>query len=412
MQTLLIIGFVWPEPSSSAAGSRMLQLIEVFRSLGMKIVFASTASDSDFMVDMRDLGIDKVTIELNNSNFDEFIRNLHPSIVLFDRFMVEEQFGWRVAKECPNALRILDTEDLHCLRLARQIALKEKREFNESDLLNDTAKREIASILRSDISLIISSFEMNLLTDFFKVDPALLLYLPFLLDPIEQKTIQKWHSFENRSKFVFIGNFLHEPNWDAVQFLHTEIWPIIRTKLPSAEIDIYGAYPSQKVTQLNNPKQGFNCKGRAINAQEVVSNARVTIVPLRFGAGLKGKLVEAMQCGTSSVTTSIGAEAMHENLPWNGAIANSAEEIASAACELYTNEEKWKKSQLSGIEIVNSLYSKDVHSQNFLNKLKEVQLNLKEHRIQNFTGAMLLHHTLTSTKYMSLWIEEKNKPKL
>ena len=134
MQKILIIGFVWPEPNSSAAGKRMLQLIDSFLSEGAKITFASTASDSDFMFDVQELGIDKVNIELNNSSFDEFVKQLDPSIVLFDRFIVEEQFGWRVSEICPDAVRILDTEDLHCLRSARQLAVKEKREFALEDL--------------------------------------------------------------------------------------------------------------------------------------------------------------------------------------------------------------------------------------------------------------------------------------
>jgi glycosyltransferase involved in cell wall biosynthesis len=408
MKNILIIGFVWPEPNSSAAGSRMLQLIEAFLSEGAKITFASTASDSDFMFDVQQLGINKVSIELNNSNFDTFVRELNPEIVLFDRFMVEEQFGWRVAKECPNALRILDTEDLHCLRSARQLAVKEKREFNTTDLFSDTSKREVASIFRSDITLIISTFEMKILTENFKVDPSLLLHLPFFLDPISELTITNWKSFEERIDFAFIGNFLHEPNWDAVKYLKEEIWPLIKKELPDSKINIYGAYPSQKVNQLHNEKEGFLIKGRAQSASEVIENARVTIVPLRFGAGIKGKLVESMQCGTPSITTSIGAESMHGNLPWSGFIENETSEIAKKSIELYTSKSTWLEAQKKGINIINSIYSKKDNSSLFLSNVKQIQQNIEQHRINNFTGAMLMHHTLASTKYMSKWIEEKN----
>jgi glycosyltransferase involved in cell wall biosynthesis len=409
MQNILIIGFVWPEPNSSAAGGRMLQLIEAFLSEGAKITFASTASDSDFMFDVQQLGIDKVSIELNNSNFDTFVCDLNPNIVLFDRFMVEEQFGWRVAKECPNALRILDTEDLHCLRSARQIALKEEREFNTTDLFSDTSKREVASILRCDLTLIISTYEMQILTEIFKVDSTLLLYLPFFLNPISDEEISTKKTFEERNDFAFIGNFLHEPNWDAVKYLKETIWPLVKKELPDSKINIYGAYPSQKVTQLHNEKEGFIIKGRAKSASEVIENAKVTIVPLRFGAGIKGKLVEAMQCGTPSVTTSIGAESMHGNIPWSGFIANESSEIAKKSIELYTSKSTWLEAQIKGIEIINSIYSKKENSTLFISKVKEIQQNLEQHRINNFTGAMLMHHTLASTKYMSKWIEEKNK---
>ncbi len=189
---------------------------------------------------------------------------------------IEEQFGWRVAENCPNALRLLDTEDLHCLRLARQKAFKENRPFSTDDLLEeDVAKREIASILRCDVSLMISEYEMELLQTVFKIDSKILYYLPLLLEPIEDSMIQKSPSFEERNYFVFIGNFLHEPNWNAVQYLKETIWPLIRKQLPEAVLHIYGAYPSQKVLQLHQPKQGFYIMGRADDAQEVVKNAQL-----------------------------------------------------------------------------------------------------------------------------------------
>ncbi|MFM2367906.1 MAG: hypothetical protein RL619_202, partial [Bacteroidota bacterium] len=169
VQKILIIGFVWPEPNSSAAGGRMMQLISLFRAQGFRITFASPAQNSDFMVDLDEYEVDKKSIELNNSSFDLFVKDLNPTVVLFDRFMMEEQFGWRVAENCPDALRILDTEDLHCLRLARQKAFNENRIFTTSNLLSeDIAKREIASILRCDLSLIISEFEMEILESIFK----------------------------------------------------------------------------------------------------------------------------------------------------------------------------------------------------------------------------------------------------
>jgi len=178
---LLVIGFVWPEPKSSAAGSRMMQLMSLFQANGYRITFASTAQNLEFSEDLSALEIATKSIELNSATFDDFVKELNPTVVLFDRFMVEEQFGWRVSENCPNALKILDTEDLHCLRLARQQAVKNHREFTSDDLFSDVAKREIASILRCDISLMVSEYEMELLQKQFKVSKDLLLYLPLLL---------------------------------------------------------------------------------------------------------------------------------------------------------------------------------------------------------------------------------------
>ena len=409
-QSLLIIGFVWPEPNSSAAGGRMVQLISIFKNQGFDITFASPAMDSDYMVDLNSLGVNKKSIALNCSSFDVFVKELNPTIVLFDRFMIEEQFGWRVAENCPDALRLLDTEDLHCLRLARQKAFKENRPFSMDDLLvEEVAKREIASILRCDVSLMISEYEMEVLETIFKIDSGLLYYLPLLLESIDDEIIQNLPSFEERNNFVFIGNFLHEPNWNAVQFLKETIWPLIRKQMPEAVLQIYGAYPSQKVLQLHQSKQGFHIMGRANDAHKVVRNARVVLASLRFGAGIKGKLLEAMQCGTPSVTTTIGAESMCGDLPWNGFIADNPQVFANKAVELYQDKNLWLKAQQNGYEIIEKRYLKSLFENDFVNHILKVQTYLKQHRMHNFMGTMLQHHTLTSTKYMSRWIEEKNK---
>ncbi|HLP64555.1 glycosyltransferase [Flavobacterium sp.] len=401
---LLIIGFVWPEPKSSAAGTRMMQLIELFQSNDYEVTFASTAQNLDFSEDLEALGLTAKSIQINSSAFDEFVKELNPTVVVFDRFMVEEQFGWRVSESCPSALKILDTIDLHLLRNARQMAVKGNREFVSDDLYSDVAKREIASILRCDLSLMVSEYEMDLLQSQFKISDDLLHYLPLFAEP-QSKIL----SFDEREDFVFIGNFMHEPNWDAVQVLYSEIWPSIHAKLPLAKMLVYGAYPTQKVLELNKPKMNFYSKGRAEDALKVIQEAKVVLAPLRFGAGIKGKLLEAMQCGTPSVTTSIGAESMKGDLEWNGFIADDPIEFARSAIELYSNQIVWEKSKKNGFDILKERYKKSSFDTTFLERIKTLSDKLKEHRNQNFIGSLLQHHTLSSTKYMSKWIEEKNK---
>jgi glycosyltransferase involved in cell wall biosynthesis len=410
IKKLLIVGFVWPEPKSSAAGGRMMQLISIFKENGFEITFASAAQESDFMVDLSEFGVIKKSIELNSSSFDDFVAELNPDVVLFDRFMVEEQFGWRVVEKCPNAIRILDTEDLHCLRTSRQKAFKENRIFELEDLLSEeVAKREIASILRCDLSLIISEFEMNILKEVFKINEDLLFYLPFLVDEMNEEDLLELPSFENRNDFVFIGNFLHEPNWNTVQYLKEAIWPFIKKDFPEAVLKVYGAYPSQKVLQLHQPKNGFYIMGRAEDANEIVKNAKVVLAPIRFGAGLKGKLLEAMQCGTPSATTSVGSEAMHDGLPWNGFIEDNLAEFAKKAIELYQNENLWKEAQKSGIAIINKCYQKSNYSNELISLVNSLLIDSKSHRLHNFMGNLLQHHAFKSTMYMSKWIEAKNK---
>jgi glycosyltransferase involved in cell wall biosynthesis len=404
---ILIIGLVWPEPQSSAAGTRMLQLISLFQKWGYEVVFASTASENEINFDLRTIGVAKVALQLNSNSFDAFVKKCNPSIVLFDRFITEEQFSWRVTKNCPEAIKLLDSEDLHCLRYTRAANFKKGIPFIVENLFEeDWTKREIASILRCDLTLIIAEFEIEVLTRYFKIDTSLLLYLPILFEEVDLGAIG---GFQDRNNFVFIGNFWHEPNWDAVLYLKKSIWPLIRKELQKATISIYGAYPSQKVFELHNKKEGFLVLGRAEDAKTVISDARVLVAPIRFGAGLKGKLLEAMQYGTPSVTTSIGAESINGGLDWNGFISDDAFDLASKAIVLHENEDLWLESQRKGLIILNERFLWSSFENLFYETIENLKINLRKHRKANFYGSLLLHHSMKSAEYMSRWIEEKNK---
>lgn len=408
---LLIIGFVWPEPKSSAAGSRMMQLINAFKKRDYAITFVSSALKNDKSFNLDNLGVSQAEIELNSSSFDEFVKKLNPDVVLFDRFMTEEQFGWRVEEQCPDALKILDTEDLHCLRKAREQAYKDKNPFSKSYLFNETAKREIASILRCDLSLIISEAEMDILKNWFKIDDVLLCYLPFMLKEISDKEQALLPKFDQRNHFIFIGNFLHPPNYDALIHLKKSIWPGIRQKLPEAELHIYGAYSSRKIDQFHDKKEGFFIKGFADDVQKAMSKSRVCLVPLLFGAGLKGKMIDAMLYGTPCISTSIGAEGLYGNLAPNGFVKDDWQNFIENAIQLYTNESMWYEKQNNGFNIINNRFKKSLFENSLFDRIENLQTNLNKHRTENFIGSMLMHHTLQSTKYMSKWIEEKNKSK-
>lgn len=423
MKKLLIIGYVWPEPNSSAAGSRMLDLIQLFDADSWQITFASASVLSPHRFDLRQLGIIEKIIELNSSSFDEFISELQPQVVLFDRFFTEEQFGWRVQKVCPQAVTILDTEDLHSLRNTRQRLLKEKQKSfeNETDsqsvgpilldmpelycemLKDENCLREISAIYRCDLTLMISTFEINLLCDYFHIPSQLLFYLPY--QSLTGVPYSHNPSFEQRQHFIFAGNFRHAPNWDAVLWLKKILWPEISKRLPAAELHIYGAYPPPKATELHKPAERFYIKGWVDDLITPTQNARVVLAPLRFGAGLKGKLFEAMKCNTPSVTTSIGAEGIAGADHWPGIIADNTDDFINAAVTLYNDRSNWYEYQKKSRPL---LMGSDLPLK-LLNMVSLMEDDLENYRSRNLTGQLLRQETLRSHKYMSLWIEEKNK---
>lgn len=408
---VLIIGSVWPEPNSSGASLRMQELMQLFVRQQWQVEFASAATESEFMADLDAFGVQSRTIKLNDSSFDRFLEAYRPDLVLFDRFTMQEQFGWRVAKVCPDALQLLETIDLHFLRQARHMVFKRQAQVvqhvEKSDLFNEVAVREVAAILRSDLSILVSDYEEALLQRQFSVDSSLLHLCPFMFsrDQIHRDTA----AFEERQHFVTIGNFRHAPNWDAVLWLKQEIWPKIRVRLPRAELHIYGAYTPPRATALHQPRDGFLIKGRAASVSELMQSARVCLAPLRFGAGIKTKLADAMLNGTPNVTTSMGIEGMSGHCNWSGLIADEADSFAEQAIALYQNHRLWQQCQQNGFDIITALFDEATNGEALVQRIRQVRENLAEHRLNNFTGAMLRSHHHRSTEFMSRWIEAKNR---
>lgn len=426
---VLFVGLVWPEPKSSAASQNVLSYITLFIEHGYTVTFACAADKTEQSENLSALGVDEKQILLNDSSFDNFVHQLQPNICIFDRFISEEQFAWRVTEAAPDCLKILDCEDLHFLRDARHKAHKQGLDSSLLSsilpyLYSDICKRELAAIIRCDASILLSEYEVAILSDIFGIKKDILHYCPFL---ISQKYQASTKAFDDRVDFVSIGSFRHAPNWDAVLTLKQSIWPALRKAIPKARCHIYGSYLSPKAKQLENKKEGFLVHGFVPDAFTAISSARLLLAPLNFGAGIKGKLVDAMQCGTPSITTPIGAEGLlslehHQQTPkvngkelwanWPGAVQNinpSPDAFINSAIELYTNEISWTKAKQQCDIQFSQLFDYAKQSTALLQKVSDLQTNLLEHRRCNFLGQVLQHHTTNSTKYMSQWIEAKNR---
>jgi len=396
---VLVIGKVWPEPCSSAAGTRTLGLIDSFLDAGWSVTFAATAQPTEHSVDLVKRGVSIKKIQVNEDVFDEWARTLAPDFVVFDRYMTEEQFGWRIEKTCPNALRVLDTIDLHCLREAREQQLKHGGTLN---LFNEVALREIAAIFRSDLSLIISEFEIECLHSVFQVPAAQLSYLPLMLDaPAESAS-----SYEDRKDFVMIGNYLHAPNWDAVRWCCAEIWPVIRRHLPDAELHLYGSYEPEKARQLGNTTNGIHICGRADDALKTLERYRVNLAPLRFGAGQKGKVADGFCAGTPTVATPIAAESMNGPIDWGCPLHADAAGFAQTAVDVYAQPELWGKVEQQGSRILEKRFLAKEWKPRLIARMESLNT---DSRRNYFMGRMLRHHQHRSTEYMSRWIEAKNR---
>lgn len=412
---VLIIGIVWPEPRSSAAGLRSWTLIRAFRDAGAEVHFASPANEAPDTETLRAQKIPTHAIAPNDPTFDPWILALAPDLVIFDRFLMEEQFGWRVRSQLPQAVCILDTVDLHFLRRAREAAIRQGASIEDSaecrfELITDDALREVAAIYRCDLSLLLSDFEIQLLCDAnskFRVPRELLTRFELCYGPAPTPP-----PFETREHFSVIGNFRHHPNADGVRWLYQEIWPLIRKQLPHARVDIYGAYPPKAMMDLNNERSGFRVLGHAPDQYEMLKKYRVNLAPLRFGAGQKGKIADGWWCGTPTVTTSIGAEGMmlsEASASFGGLIGNDAQTFAQAAVTLSTDPTLWHASQQLGLRFLKERMDHAANAAALMERIQTLRTHLVQHRASNFTGRMLSYHLHRSTEYFSRWIEIKNQ---
>lgn len=410
MKSIFIIGYVWPEPTASAAGIRMLQLIRYFREQDYQVYFGTPAQRGPHGFDLTKMGVHIHDIEVNDDEFNTLIKGLNPDIVLFDRYMMEEQFSWRVAEHAPRALRVLNTEDLHFLRKYRErLKTKDMGEDVGAMMKTSLTRRELASIYRSDLSLIISEAELTLLTQEFGVPASILVYHPLFTEDSSTSGRGAHAGFGERKDLMMIGNFLHAPNADAVNILENGLWQAISRELPGVQLHIYGAYMPEAMQKTAASRNGMLYHGRAADVDTVMQQARLCIAPLRFGAGIKGKLLKAMENGLPSVTTLVGAEGIAGNLPWGGEIASLSEPFVKAVVRLYTDTSLWEEAVSNGYSIIDNRFTRKPFEEKLTGRINAVLLDTALHRMRNFTGQMLLDQRSMAARYLSKYIMAKNK---
>jgi len=408
-----MLGAVWPEHGSSAAGVRDRDFADMFLTdAGWEVTFASSSKITDYTYQIEAMGARVWPILLNDSSFDEGVKNLNPDVVWFDRFVTEEQFGWRVRESCPDALTILDTQDLHFVRRARHEIIRNGGGL--ADVMETTSARydwsgeivwrEVASILRCDGTLVLSDFEYDLLCKNFSISPELLYLSRFFYRPQNFAT-----DFEEKKHFVMIGNFRHPPNLDALFWMHGEIWPQIRRALPGVELHVYGAYPPREAMKLDDAKSGVRVMGWTPDQYATLEKYRVSLAPLRFGAGIKGKITDSWQTRTAVVTTPVGAEGMCGGTEFGGCIALTPDSFAEAAVAVYQQKALWLEHTQKGSALLRLLYDRKTNAREFLSQLDQWLENREKNRRQFWMGGLLRHHHLNGVRYFSKWIEEKNR---
>ena len=390
---ILCIGHRYPEPETTASGRHLIDYLLYLKAADFKVHFASISKKTPYSFDFGTHQIQTTSIQLNCSSFQEFLKDLQPKIVIFDRINSYEQFAWQCKEVLPDTLLILNTEDLHFLRYARQKRINYKTE----PLFN----REVKAILSADLSLIISKTEIDLLTKELNISDEQLSYLPFLKHLSPQKAL----NFEDRKHLIFVGQGQHKPNADAVEYLQKEIWPILANKLPKVELHVYGReYPKSLFT--NTPER-MSYNGWARDIKETMSSYKLNLAPLNFGAGLKGKVMT----GLETQTVTVGSQIAFEGFPYNlqQQAYTSKENLIDKISQLYTD----KKFHAAYLEVQNRClsdfspkwYKAHVEQLHYLNTFREA------HRSKHLLIDLLWQNQLNKDKYFSKYIQYKQRYK-
>ena len=402
---LLVIGHRWPEPEATAAGRRMLGLLEGFLGQGYQIIFGCAATPGNYALPLEPLGIETIRLSINDPAFDRFLASNPFDIVLFDRFITEEQFGWRVRDCLPESTLILDTEDLHSLRHSREKAVREAKAWSVEDwTLDPLFNREVASILRCDLSLLVSERERDLLISQLPLLEGKLLYLPFLMKPGPKG---QQPGYQERMGFVFVGTGLHRPNVDAIEQLKFEVWPALSRKLPRAVLRVYGAYLPERILGLHNAPERFEVCGWAPSLAPVFGSARLQLAPIRFGAGIKGKILSALQFGLPTLGSPISLEGIYAGSSPEEFLAQTPGEFIDKAVELHEDEGRWRSALQTQTSVAGP------HFTDSFDLLTEALGQREAARERLPSDVILIQNLLRDQafdrlRYLSKWIEAKN----
>ena len=347
---ILILENSLPEPNKDAGSLRQWQIIEILVQQGYFVTFWP---DNSFALQPYTEQLQRLGVEVAygvNLDFMEFMKSRKDcyDVVWSSRPFIAAKYIETIKQHQPNARRIYDTVDLHFLREER----KARIEKSEKGLEIAQALKEVEySIIRdSESAIVVSTEEKKLLQ---KDGHENIIVLPTIHQP---KDVKLTPPFNKRSGLLFIGNYQHQPNLDAVVWFVDEILPLAIKKNKSIEINIVGSNADLLPKRLNNT-DNVNILGHIENLETVMDSARLFVSPLRFGAGVKGKIGESAAHGLPVIATKVSLEGMGFTQMKDVLVADGAQQFAKTVIDAYDDEKLWGKLQSNASKLIDKWYS-------------------------------------------------------
>jgi GT2 family glycosyltransferase len=289
------------------------------------------------------------------------LQNENVKAAIVSRPGIAEAFIPRIRRVNPKAGIVFDMVDTHFLRLQREHEISgEAATLAEAERYRKL-ERKLAQL--SDIVWSASADDKEVMAR--EVPGKRIEVVPTI-----HELRERGKPFEDREGLLFIGNLAHRPNADAVLFFMREVYPRLRGEVPGVRLDIIGDFGSDAIAAYNS--QEVRVRGYVPDVEPYLRDARVFIAPLRFGAGIKGKVGEAMAHGIPVVTTSIGAEGFGLTHEFDVMIADDPESFATAIRQLYSDKELWQRVADNGRLRIEQYFTPEVIAKTINNSIKEM----------------------------------------
>lgn len=349
-QRILIVDACTPTPDQDSGSLRMLNLIQIVQELGFHVSFMpeNMAHFGAYTEQLQQLGVECVYAPTYTSPVDYLAKKgRYFSLVILSRYYVAQPLLKCLADYAPKAKLWFDTVDLHYLREQRMAELANDKQALKT--ANQTKTKELAVAKACDLTLVVSPYEQSVLAE----------ELPNLSVSVLSNIHEIYGSqkdYQERRDIVFMGGYQHTPNVDGICWFVDEIWPQIHAALPNVVLHIVGSKAPDKVIQLGQ-KPGIKFHGFVEDIAPLMSDVRIAVAPLRFGAGVKGKVNMSMSYGQPVVGTTVAVEGMYTQHEKDVLMADDADGFALQVIRLYQDEDLWRALSAGGLDNVKRYFS-------------------------------------------------------
>ncbi|MGQ9646094.1 MAG: glycosyltransferase [Thermodesulfobacteriota bacterium] len=374
-ENILVIDPFLPMFDRASGSLRLFHILKSLIRMNYHVTFIarSPARANFYLPILQDLGIeayagDRSGLEHVGSNeiapdvdLEKILTERQYKIVILDFWNLAEDYLPLVRRYSPASKIIVDSVDIHFLREMREAETKRDGELKAKALRNK--KREMAVYQQADRVWVVTPDDKKAIEGFIQGKPIDV--IPNVHEKIDDKKI-----YGETKDLLFVGNFNHRPNIDAVHFFCKEVFPSILQELKDVTLFVVGNNPPDEIEALAS--EHIVVTGYVPDLTPYLRNARISVNPLRYGAGMKGKIGEALSWGLPVVTTSVGAEGMGLVDGHDALIADAPDGFAAQVVRLYRDEALWNQLSLNGKRTVESQWSPEAIQKRLVSVFKKI----------------------------------------